>query len=293
MSIIKSYAVGNGDMFYIEHNSDNLTIIDCCLNDEIEDNILDEISFIQDRKNIVRVISTHPDDDHIRGLERLDDKISIRNFYCVKNAVIKKDVTDSFTKYCELRDSEKAFFLEKGSTRKWMNKETEERGSAGIQILWPDLNNNNFKTALANAEKDASPNNISPIIIYRTGKITALWMGDLESDFMQSIETELDLPKVTLLFAPHHGRYSGKIPWSLLKTISPKITIIGEAPSENLHYYDGYNTITQNTAGNILFDCKGNEVHVFTSNEYKANFLTDYSKELDGYYYIGTLCLED
>jgi len=31
MSIIKSFAVGNGDMFYIKHNSDNFSIIDCYL----------------------------------------------------------------------------------------------------------------------------------------------------------------------------------------------------------------------------------------------------------------------
>ena len=29
MSIIKSFSVGNGDMFYIEHNSDNFSVVDC------------------------------------------------------------------------------------------------------------------------------------------------------------------------------------------------------------------------------------------------------------------------
>lgn len=28
MSIIKSFSVGDGDMFYIDHNSDNFSIID-------------------------------------------------------------------------------------------------------------------------------------------------------------------------------------------------------------------------------------------------------------------------
>jgi hypothetical protein len=30
MSIVKSFSVGDGDMFYIKHNSDNFTTIDCC-----------------------------------------------------------------------------------------------------------------------------------------------------------------------------------------------------------------------------------------------------------------------
>jgi hypothetical protein len=34
MSIIKSFSVGDGDMFYIKHGSSNFTIIDCCLSDE-------------------------------------------------------------------------------------------------------------------------------------------------------------------------------------------------------------------------------------------------------------------
>lgn len=29
MAIVKSLAVGNGDMFYIQHGSDNFTTIDC------------------------------------------------------------------------------------------------------------------------------------------------------------------------------------------------------------------------------------------------------------------------
>lgn len=43
VSIIKSYSVGNGDMFYIDYNSDNFTIIDCCLNDDTQQAIFHEI----------------------------------------------------------------------------------------------------------------------------------------------------------------------------------------------------------------------------------------------------------
>ena len=43
MSKVKSFSVSNGDMFYINHNSDNFTTIDCCLTDDVKDDILDEI----------------------------------------------------------------------------------------------------------------------------------------------------------------------------------------------------------------------------------------------------------
>lgn len=293
MSVIKSFSVGNGDMFYIRHNTDNFTIIDCCLNDYTEDGIIREIVDESKGKNIRRFISTHPDDDHIRGLEVLDDEISIANFYCVKNTVIKEDETDSFTRYCELRDdTKKAFYITKGCTRKWMNQDGDGRFNSGISILWPDRNNEEFKKALACAEDGESPNNISAIIKYEIrGGATALWMGDLETDFMEFIEDSLNLPLVDILFAPHHGRYSGRIPTSMLDTMMPRMIVIGEAPSEHLHYYDGYNTICQNSAGDIVFECIGAEVHVFTSNYYEADFLENKNRSWPGYYYIGTLPL--
>ena len=85
MSIIKSFSVGEGDMFYIKHGSSNFTIIDCCLDDDNADAIIEEIELERKGKNITRFISTHPDEDHIHGLKYLDSILDIRNFYCVAN----------------------------------------------------------------------------------------------------------------------------------------------------------------------------------------------------------------
>lgn len=43
MSIIKTLSVGNGDMFYIKHGSDNFTIIDCNIIDDLQKQIVEEI----------------------------------------------------------------------------------------------------------------------------------------------------------------------------------------------------------------------------------------------------------
>lgn len=292
MSVIKSFAVGNGDMFYINHNSDNFTMIDCCLSDDNDVQILTELKALRGKKEIARFISTHPDDDHVRGIEYLEATVGIQNFYCVKNSATKDDETDSFKKYCELRDSTKAFFIFKGCSRKWMNQEGDGRGSSGINILWPDTNNAEFKSALEDAEAGFSPNNISAVIKYSlNGGATVLWMGDLETEFMEAIEDELDLPRVDILFAPHHGRDSGRIPASMLEKMSPKIIVVGEAPSQHLHYYPDYNTITQNRAGDIVFECVEGKVHIFTSNEGEVDFLTDEGRVWEPYFYLGTLVL--
>ncbi|MCW3843528.1 MBL fold metallo-hydrolase [Micromonospora yasonensis] len=293
MPTIKSFAIGNGDMYYIRHGSDNFTIIDCSLPPERAGSILAEISTQSKDKGITRFISTHPDQDHIGGLVDLDDHIGIRNFYCVKNAATKEDPTADFNRYCSLRDdTKKAFYLYKGCTRRWMNQHSAERGSAGLSVLWPETSDPDFNSALADAAAGMSPNNISCILQYTVNDgPRMLWMGDLETDFMEKIEAKVTLPKVDILFAPHHGRTSGKVPRAWLEQMDPGLVVIGEAPSEYLHYYDGYNSITQNSCGDILFETDTNKVHIYVGdNAYSVNFLDDESLDhSDGLYYIGTL----
>ena len=279
MSIVKSFSVGNGDMFYIKHNSSNFTIIDCCIPEDREEEIIKEIKIKYTDKDIVRFISTHPDKDHISGLNLLFEEISIPNFYCVKNHIYGDSKDMDLAKYLELRDSSKAYFLNEGCTRKWLNEGDSKRGSSGIKILWPDTKNEIFANSLSDIENGAnpSPNNISPIIKYSIkNSASFLWMGDMETDFMESVETELlnleDL-KADILFAPHHGRASGKIPEKILRKIKPKIIVIGEAPSEDLNYYYGYDTITQNAAKDIWFDCDGNIVDIYATGNVNCNTL--------------------
>lgn len=145
---------------------------------------------------------------------------------------------------------------------------------------------------MLNAKEGKSPNNISPIIKYSLSNgVTVLWFGDLENSFMEKIKDTVELPKADIIFAPHHGRSSGKIPKEWMESISPKIVIIGEAPSEKINYLSNYNTITQNTAGDIILDCESGIVDIYVSNEnYSVKFLENNKKaNAYGATYIGTL----
>lgn len=294
MSIVKSLSVGNGDMFYIKHNTDNFTIIDCNIigTEENKKRIVDELIKESSSKTLTRFISTHPDGDHFGGIEYLDSRMPITNFYCVKNNATKSTETSDFKKYCSLRDSGKAFNIYKSCTRKWMNISDEERSQAGICILWPKTSNQFYIDALKIVNEGGSPNNISAMIGYGVqDSATIVWMGDVETDFMNNIEDDLELPKADILFAPHHGRRTGKIPKSILDVVNPKIIVIGEADYEYLHYYQGFNTITQNTGGDITFECEKNWVHIYSSNEnYRVNFLTNRYKSTFNHY-IGSLAV--
>ena len=223
MSIIKSFSVGDGDMFYIDHNSDNFSIIDCCMDDGNKEAITQEIKDKISKKGIIRFISTHPDEDHLQGLG------------------------------------------------------DETRGCAGINFKWPITTDENFKESLSAVTKGKGFNNISPIFTYSVeNNVVAMWMGDMEQAFLDKIKDQVSWPKVDILFAPHHGRASGKVSNDVLEKLEPKIIVIGEAPSKYLNYYQGYNTITQNSAGDIVFECIGDKVHVYVSQSgyrYDTSFL--------------------
>lgn len=283
MSIIKSFSVGDGDMFYIDHNSDNFSIIDCYMDDNNKVDITAEVKDLSSKKGITRFISTHPDEDHLQGLKYLDEQLGIVNFYCVKNEAIKDDESKDFKHYCSLRDGDHVYYVSKGCSRKWMNIGDDERGAAGISFKWPDTSNSDFKEALSAVKSGTGFNNISPIFTYSVENgIVAMWMGDMEHDFLEKIKDHVSWSEVDVLFAPHHGRDSGKISADVLKKLKPQIIIIGEAPSKHLNYYSGYNTITQNSAGDIVLDCTGDKVHVYVSKDnysYDTSFLSDEGAE--------------
>ena len=291
MSLVKSLSVGDGDMFYINHNTDNFSIIDCCLPVDRGADILDEIASAEAKKGITRFISTHPDQDHIEGLGELDDRIDILNFYVVKNSATKTSETSDFKRYKELRDHErKAFYIERGSKRRWMNQSNEVRCGAGIHVLWPIVSDEEFQKALDEAEDGGSPNNISAVVTYSLEDgVRVLWMGDLETPFMESISDVFTPDPAQVLFAPHHGRKSGHVPSGWMEAINPTIVVVGEAPSSDLDYYTGYNTITQNTSGDIAFECLEGKTHVFVGNvDYSVDFLDHEDVEDRHGHYIGT-----
>lgn len=304
MAVVKSYAVSDingqpGDMFYIKHGSSNLSIIDCCITDDNKELILSEIEEIAKNKDITRFISTHPDEDHICGLEYLNDRLGLLNFYCVENSAVKKDESESFKAYCKLRDDEKKhFFVSAGCKRKWMNANDENDGknygSSGINFKWPIVSDDDFQNAQSAAAEGTAYNNLSPVFTYSIQDgASFMWMGDIETEFVEKIKDKIKWPNIDILFAPHHGRKSGKVPGDVLKKLNPKIVVIGEAPSEYINYYRGYNTITQNSTGNIVFNCVDDYVHIFIEKDgyaYDTSFLDDMKqKNIEYGNYLGTM----
>ena len=233
MSIVKSYSFPNGnnrgDMFYIQHNSKNFTIIDCFLKegntpDCRKDEIISELYEMSEHR-IRRFISTHPDNDHICGLDILDDSLKICNFYAVENQRTVDNSNPSFVRYCELKERYN-FEIYAKRERAYLNKDGmlkngRKIGSAGLSFLWPFRHDVAFKKALENVNAGldgACVNNISPIIIYtiKNGPVF-MWMGDMLSDMQEEFLSYYRkhgriIPHVDILFHPHHGRKTAQIP---------------------------------------------------------------------------------
>lgn len=50
-----------------------------------------------------------------------------------------------------------------------------------------------------------------------------MWMGDMEHDFL--IKGAIEWHSIDILFAPHHGRGSGKVSSDVLEKMDPSITV--------------------------------------------------------------------
>lgn len=281
MSVVKSYSFPDGDirgdMFYIKHNSDNFTVIDCYLKEGDDrscrkDKILEEIAEASSNRTIHRFISTHPHNDHILGIEALNAQEEIINFYAVENDIPADMEDDSLTKYLEIKAAKNTPIVE-GLRRCWLNQEDDAkvRGSSGITFLWPKTNVAEFKDALEVVRKGGNPNNISCVFTYSIDDgATYMWMGDMHTDMQEVFLREMkdELGPIDILFHPHHGRKTSAPPKELLDILNPKIIVISNAPADDLNYDDPDRTITQNRAGDVVFVNEGDYVHVYTANEY-------------------------
>ena len=187
----------------------------------------------------------------------LDDRIGIVNFYCVENKASKESEVKvlSITALCVT--GKHHYYVEKGCSRCWMNENDgpngKNYGSSGINFCGLFYQTAIIKMRCRRQKK------AKPLITFLNIHIfTKTWsrshvVGDIERILSRKLKIQVEWKKVDILFAPHHGRDSGKVPDDILKQLNPGVIVVGAAPSEHLNYYQGYNTITQNSAQNIIF----------------------------------------
>jgi competence protein ComEC len=138
-------------------------------------------------------------------------------------------------------------------------------------------------------------NDASYVIIYRSSAGRVIFPGDSNDKTWEYIlENHKDLVSdAAVLFAPHHGRKSGR-EYSFLDVVKPRVSFFGCAPSEDLAYSAWRNRdllyFTNNQCGNIHLYPVAEKVEVFIENSKYANDYTGKSTyQKDGLWFLCTV----
>lgn len=324
--------VKDGDCNIIDHYSGHVSVIDVCnaapvdVLNEVRSRVLaasfqsvlsgdygqkdfpvNPISYMKERNftEVFRFILTHPDMDHMDGIEAFFTEFPPTNFWDTDNCETKEFDGDSSGGYHEedwnfyvgLRDGKpetnpKRLALYAGTKGKYYNQDAEDKaGGDGVHILAPT------KAFVDNANECLDFNDCSYVLLYRTGNHRILFGGDSHDATWEHIleNHERDVKNVDLLIAPHHGRSSGRS-YDFLDTVNPALTLFGNADSNHLSYsafnYRSLPIITNNQAGCILVDAETNPMRVYVTNEAYAKKVNAHAYALSsypGYFYWGSI----
>lgn len=230
--------------------------------------------------NIWRLIITHPDMDHLDGLKDFVESLGVKNYWDTDNNKEIKSFDKGHYKqedwdlYKDIRDNS-------GSREfRYLNLYEKQTGEFwtddNITILAPteDL------IRVANESEDnGAYNDASYVLLYEPIKnedenFKILFSSDSHDKTWEHILKNYkdDVSNVDVLVAPHHGRDSDRN-YDFLKTVSPSVTLFGNASSKDLAYGKYPNTvISNNQAGNIVLWIS-DKIYFYCSNK---KFADDY-----------------
>lgn len=330
MAKIHFLNVDEGDCSIIQHDNGNVTMIDICCGNIEEDiqkcfsaeslntglrgnfkqkehptnpvNYLNRYGI----KTIFRYIQTHPDMDHMDGLDNLASSVSILNFWDTENTKEQEFGEDGksgrylkidWDRYCQMRKSAsepKALFYYDGTSNKYYAEDDNGKLKDDyIKILSPT------KDLIKQANEAGDWNDSSYVILYVISGKKILFCGDADMNTITHlIENHSDdITNLDVLIAPHHGRDSDK-DFSFLDIMNPKLTLIGNAKSKHLAYQEwinrGLDHLTNNQAGDILLETQKGNLYLSVSNKTFADKLCQNIRQKDaeadpttkGYWYV-------
>jgi len=298
MSTLHFLNVREGDCSIIQHNSDRVTVVD--INNARIETVIESIvreavekAFIRTMganlgqkaypvnpieyikrlgvQSVFRFILTHPDMDHMDGIEDLFKIFDPPNFWDTKNTCDKDSQSWEGSRF---RRSDWLFYKRLQASDQSPKRLTYLSGQQpqkywdedGLMILAPTQ-------ALLDAANDCGEwNDASYVLLYRTNGYKVILAGDSHDATWQHI---LDdhyalVENVDLLLAPHHGRHSDR-DFAFLDVLRPRLTLFGNASSEHLAY-QAWNSrdlrlVTNNQAGSIVVDLSDEHGPWFVTNE--------------------------
>lgn len=240
MLIVHVLDVGKGSCAVLDfQDSRQLTMIDI---DNSRAEKTDPVAFLQTRfpgRSLFRFILTHPDLDHMSGLNALAHAVSITNFWDTDN---KKQITDwtgspyrreDWECYQRLRSSQKnpaCLLLHQGARAEccWLQD--------GINILAPTRR----LVQLANERQEY--NHLSYVLLVEHQGVRILFGGDATVETWEEISQTwpLDDLRADIFVAPHHGS-AESIHKEVFRHIAPDWVVVSTARGIDYayNYYQG------------------------------------------------------
>lgn len=255
--------VGKGNCAIIEFPSGRLSMIDID-NSKIDhetNSLSDPIKYFEDnfsKKSLFRFILTHPDMDHLSGLNELARKFTIYNFWDTNNnkTFAESDWEDSpydkkdWDRYIEYRKSTenpKCLTLTRGETADccWTQDE--------IKILSPS------KNLIKLANDSGEYHHLSYVLMVEHSGFKVLFGGDASIEAWDEILEKLgpDSLKANIFVAPHHGS-KNNVHKEAFKAIDPDYVIVSVIEGKE-YDYDTYKNLAKKEVlstkyyGNIRF----------------------------------------
>lgn len=243
---------------------------------EDPDNPIDYIKKLK-IADIFRFIITHPDMDHLDGIKDLYSEFRVSNSWVTANnkeldlkTFPNKYNPEDWKFYTSLRDgkypSTTKLAYTAGDSNLYFNEDN-------IKILCPSPALINQ----ANAE-GGDIHDLSYVILFTVpkkggGEWKIVFSGDSHDNSWDYIikNYKEEVTNIDVLFAPHHGRDS-KRNYDFLKTLTPSVTLFGNASSEHLAYSSYPKTrITNNQAGYVVLDVTADRLLIMVKNKAFAN----------------------
>jgi beta-lactamase superfamily II metal-dependent hydrolase len=309
MSSVHFLNVGRGDSTLIHHESGHNSLIDICKGnlvaeekvavsavDQLVHNFLEETEAAKGNfgmakrptnpidyldklgiNDLFRLIITHPDMDHLDGFDALMDNFNILNFWdagirrkkptFAEDGPYKAEDWDRYESAISGKEVGLNVLVKRAGNRfQFANLGEDKRGGGdGLYILAPD------KALVDSANEEGDVNDASYVLLYRSPGGRILIPGDAHDETWDYVieHYKSDVENCSVLFAPHHGRKSGR-DFKFLDVVKPKVTCFGCASSGHLAYNAWssreLSVITNNQAGNIVLDCAGGEIRIYVEN---------------------------
>lgn len=226
---------------------------------------------------IWRFIITHPDMDHLDGIRDFYSSFKVPITWAPSNKC-KKDFSDSSNGGYNEEDWK---FYENLRDNNYADTSLHEYLHGHINSYYKE----DFLTILSPtrvlidaADESGDYNDASYVLLYTPpkkdgGNWKILFGGDSHNSSWEHIlEHHKDIiTNVDVLIAPHHGRDSGRS-YDFLNTVTPTVTLFGNANSKHLAYNSYPDTkITNNQAGYIIMNITEDKIEFLVKNQEFAN----------------------